>query len=524
MSTTPTNNNTNQHLTSSSISSALNPNHFEGYDDEGEVHVLLLRLSQIAKQRLEQGEQKLMQAKKRDQEYIDFCKRYTATQQKLSIIFAEIHKQLGVIKRLVLSLGAKNRTLLGEIEKIRQYQEQCIDELKVVLDLLEQKPLHPKLIAAASNASVTSNMSTSSSVTQEKKTLFDFVNIESVTDLQQRAENELLEMRNIESLGTTIMQEVDEQFRDISQSSSKLFESNEEALSLQQDSALPPPLSPRSKRSHESVTQQQTMVMDVALNNIEIKAMGNIVLEIAGHYDRLKHVLSNPVFSSTIDTEEMEEKTNGLDALIVQLDTLLNRVNTNCTYIQSRYKRFSDFYRSAVSCYQELEKMAPNIPSKVVQIDELQTVFHQRRINSDVIFEEIRDLTLWYTLFQTSYDKLLYEIDRRRRVHVNHQRLVDSYKQELNKMYEQEELERQQFFEDYGKYLPVSLCPSIMERPTKYMISPENYQTNLPDIVMLPQLNEEAHARIPLQLTDSMSDSKPQHGESGSHHDSNNST
>jgi hypothetical protein len=176
-----------------------------------------------------------------------------------------------------------------------------------------------------------------------------------------------------------------------------------------------------------------------------------------------------------------------------------------------------------VGCYQELEKMAPNIPSKVVQIDELQTVFHQRRINSDVIFEEIRDLTLWYTLFQSSYDKLLYEIDRRRRVHELHQQVVDSFKLELSKMYEEEELRRQQFFEDYGKYLPVSLCPSIMERPTKYMISPENYQTNLPDIV-IPSEERDQEDQLPMQIVNSFTssgsaDDRRQHGDSGSHHD-----
>jgi hypothetical protein len=277
-----------------SLSNSINLNHFDAYDEEGEIHVLLLKLSQTAKQRLEQGEQKLLQAKKRDQEYIDFCKRYTATQQKLSVIFAEIQKQLGVIKRLVLSLGAKNRTLLGEIEKVRQYQERCIDDLKNVLDMLQQKPLQAQLVGTASIQSMSSDMSVSG-IAQDKRTLFDFVNIESVSDLQQRAENELQEMRNIEALGLTILQQVDEQFREISQSSTKLFESNEDAMSLQQDFALPP-LSPRHRHTHSQEglihqTAPQQVVLDVTLNNAEIKAMGNIVLEIAGHFDRLKHVL-----------------------------------------------------------------------------------------------------------------------------------------------------------------------------------------------------------------------------------------
>jgi predicted kinase len=288
MSTPPSSN--SNHSLSNSITAALNLNHFDAHDEEGEIQVLLLKLSQIAKQRLEQGEQKLLQAKKRDQEYIDFCKRYTATQQKLSVIFAEIQKQLGVIKRLVLSLGAKTRTLLGEIEKVRQYQEQCIDDLKNVLDMLQQKPLHAQLVGTASTHSMSSDMSVSG-IAQDKRTLFDFVNIESVSDLQLRAENELQEMRNIEALGLTILQQVDEQFRDITQSSAKLFETNEDAMSFQHD--FLPPLSPRQR--HQEVIQT-VQSLDISLNNAEIKAMGNIVLEIAGHFDRLKHVLRYVIY------------------------------------------------------------------------------------------------------------------------------------------------------------------------------------------------------------------------------------
>jgi hypothetical protein len=193
MTNQPTNNDNLNNSISNSLSAAINPNHFSAHEDEGEIHQLLLKLSHDAKHKLEQGEQKLLQAKKRDQEYIDFCKRYTQTQQKLSVIFAEIQKQLGVIKRLVFSLGAKNRSLVAEIEKARQYQEQCIAELKRVLDTLRQKPLNAQLFN--SGTMQTSSDSLTTSVIQEKKNLFDFVNIESVTDLQQRAENELQEMR-----------------------------------------------------------------------------------------------------------------------------------------------------------------------------------------------------------------------------------------------------------------------------------------------------------------------------------------
>ncbi|KAL0485443.1 autophagy-related protein ATG17 [Acrasis kona] len=463
-----------------SITSSLIFSHFDTYtnpDDETEVQTLLSKLSNRSKQRLDQAEQKLMQAKKRDQEYIEYCKKYTVTQTKLSVIFSEIQRQMGVLKRLVISIGGKSKAMLGEIEKFRMYQETCIYELTIVLERLQKKPLHSQLV----------NSQTTASSSLDKKTLFDFVNIESVTDLKLRAEEELNETKGIEQLANTILVEVDDQFREISQSSRKLFESNPEIMSAYQEGFnLSTSSSHRRTPSQDlalhDASTQQNISTEVDLNKNEIKAMSNIVLEVAGHHDRLKHVLSNPVFSSTIDVEEMEEKTNQLSNKIHELEQLSTRIDVNCSQVQSRYTRFSDFYRSAMGCHQDLLKISPGIPPKVVQIDEVKTIFHQRRMNCDVIFEEIRDLTLWYGLFMTSYDKLLTEIERRRKEQDKSQKMVEQFKKQLNQEYETEELARQQFFEDYGKYLPVSLCPSIMEKATKYQIVSENFTSSLPDV------------------------------------------
>lgn len=145
-------------------------------------------------------------------------------------------------------------------------------------------------------------------------------------------------------------------------------------------------------------------------------------------------------------------------------------------------RRFSASYRMAVKVYEDLDRMAPSIPDKVVQIDELQTRFHNWRVNSAVIFEEIKDLALWYTFFQSSYENLLLEIQRRHEEHARQQSIVDQFRKALADMYEEEERKRQQFFEDFGRFLPVSLCPSIVERVTRFDITPARITTKLPRV------------------------------------------
>lgn len=41
---------------------------------------------------------------------------------------------------------------------------------------------------------------------------------------------------------------------------------------------------------------------------------------------------------------------------------------------------------------------------------------------------------------------------------------------------------REHFFDFYGKYLPQSMCPAIVEPTVRYQIFPESYTTALPII------------------------------------------
>lgn len=113
------------------------------------------------------------------------------------------------------------------------------------------------------------------------------------------------------------------------------------------------------------------------------------------------------------------------------------------------------------------------------------------------MFEEIGDLTTWYKLFQKSYNHMLLEIYRRQKEHERQQAIVDEFVKKMNQMYISniillicikltctvaESNERQKFYNEYGRYLPATLCPSIMESATKYTVSPETYKTALSSI------------------------------------------
>lgn len=447
------------------------------------------------RQAVQSSEQLLRQATLRDQQCIEQNRRYTVTRQKLQIIFAEIQKQLGVIKRLMLSLRHKNGTLLENIAKTRAAEEQNLSNLQRILEQLQGVHVHPNLVGSGTMHEEGGKPTCNTLLLlagDGKKTLYDFVNLESVVSLQVQAETEIKEKRTIETQAQVVLQQVDEQFRDITQNSEKLLGNMNEVNHNETPSAIGVGSGGKS------------------VNDMEIKSMGTIVMEITGLHDRIQYVINEPKFSSVADAKEIEKKVAQLPSLSLQLENMLAKVNMNSTFIEERYKKFSEFHNSAIKCYQELEKMAPTIPSKVVLIDELQTSFHQKKVTSTALFEEIRDLSIWYAVFQTAYENLLLEIDRRHKVYKDQGIVIQEIKNKLDTMFTIEDKKRQQFFEEFGRYLPSSLCPSILEPTPKFSIHPPVYHSNLPKLALsqeeIQSLNKSANEL--LQTAHSTSENK----------------
>lgn len=431
-------------------------------DDTPSVQDKLIQNIRVAKQALDESEQILAQINKLDKKCVEeHLKKYFPLQKRFNVAYEEIQKQLGVIKRLVLSLRSKNSNLLDAIENTRKNQESTINSLRDILNLLKEKKLNHHLVLLSTqiqpeNLDFSGISQKRRSIPTEKKTLYDFVNIDSVNSIQQQAENELNEMKNIESLGKTILKSVDEQYDDIMKGSEKLM---------------------NDMRDVNTNNPVQDLTEPKELNIKEIREAGTIVLEVAGHYDRIQHILNNPNLMSSVDIKDIEEKTKTLPALVERIKELYKNVYAKCKRVEDNYKKFQEYYNSALRVYSELEKMSPLIPDKLLQIDELQSVFHQRVASCQLMFEEIADLSKWYMLFYMSYDRMLLEVYRRQKEYERQQKIIEEMNKTLNSMYIEECQKRQRFYEEFGRYLPATLYPPIMEPAIKYTLTPSHQKS-----------------------------------------------
>lgn len=67
---------------------------------------------------------------------------------------------------------------------------------------------------------------------------------------------------------------------------------------------------------------------------------------------------------------------------------------------------------------------------------------------------------------------------------------------------------RKQFFDDFGRYLPGSLCPAIMEEATKFVVQPPELKSKLPKLMLTESEEQHLQQKIATQALDDGSRSK----------------
>jgi hypothetical protein len=362
----------------------------------------------------------------------------TSKKQKLLRVFNEIQKQTIVIQNLVFSLKSKIKKIITAIGDFKLNADKSVVSLKSILERLSEKKLHAFLSFKPINMEETI----------EKNTLFDFVNIQSVNDLQTQSIEEINEISAIEVSVKDILIQIEEEFVKISKSSSKI-----------------------------QITELDELDSDpLKLNKIELQKCVNNLLVIAGYYDKIQYLISHP---KELENTKFEFK--DISSVKYQIEMDCTVIAKRCAMMENRGKMLSDFFTTAHECYNAIETISSILPNKILQVDQLDVMFRQRCITNQSLFDEIGDLTHWYHLFYKSYDHLIVEIDRRNKTMKQAQNMIKNLNEQLNGLYSEELEKRSAFNEEFGGYLPQTLCPSIHEQPTKFQVFPESIKTQLPN-------------------------------------------
>ncbi|KAL9087554.1 MAG: hypothetical protein Q9159_003570 [Coniocarpon cinnabarinum] len=109
--------------------------------------------------------------------------------------------------------------------------------------------------------------------------------------------------------------------------------------------------------------------------------------------------------------------------------------------------------------------------------------------------EEFAQLAVFFKGFQTAYQYLLLEIDRRRRTRIAMDQVISETQRTITELYEEEDEKRKQFRVKYGDFLPADMWPPLIDPPTKWTI--ERHDDGTVDI---PAVREESLGLAKQQL------------------------
>jgi len=218
----------------------------------------------------------------------------------------------------------------------------------------------------------------------------------------------------------------------------------------------------------------------LALQRNEANSISALLVDISSHHDRLVNLSKSKETGMHIDLAGLEGRTEGLTAQVSRMHDSLKRMASTTSEIEARLNRIGNSYNAAAQLLRYLEAFGEEARNKLSGLQQVETSFEEHKAGAKFLQEELSNLVTWYRLFHTAHHELIYEIDRRHKEMRRQQEVVDAYSRELRLMHQTECQKRENFFEFYGRYLPPSLCPHIMEPATRYQIYPDHYSTNLP--------------------------------------------
>mmetsp|Transcript_52360 Transcript_52360/g.131540 ORF Transcript_52360/g.131540 Transcript_52360/m.131540 type:complete len:491 (-) Transcript_52360:66-1538(-) len=413
--------------------------------------------------------------------------RLEAAHARLELVCAQLRKQLSVLEQLVRKLEARDHRLLEALRQLRARNHETMGALEAIFARLRAQAIDQALWRATGGT---------------ERTLYDFVDTDSVDELRKQGIAEVASLHTLQAEALQLVAQINARYEQMRQQSTVILvpldyrlvyateKTSRQVNELKSiESLLHTSLYTHHDRVHHYV--QRTLATDTAGSDDQTAAA--TAAPRAGVSSDGRASLSVTSFPTS---ERALQSLRHADAQLSQsLGTAydaLQRIVTLTHDVDQRMLKYSSAQKNAVAFFQDLEACGSDIKQKLNRLDELEVLFDQRRADARFVFDELLNLVTWYDLFCTAHQEMIFEILRRHKELARQQQLVDSFAAELEAMHRDEAQKRSHFYEFYGRYLPASLCPAIMEPAPHYQIVPRTLITNLP---RLQQTHDERPSR-----------------------------
>ena len=181
--------------------------------------------------------------------------------------------------------------------------------------------------------------------------------------------------------------------------------------------------------------------------------------------------------------EVLEKDAGEVDEVVNEMKTIVTEIEANAERVEALGGRLNFELSRTIEAFKLLQDLGNRLPGYITQS---QIFAYQWDEERGKIHDYIKDLDGWrgfYSNFIHAYDNLLIEVGRRKDVEKRIARIRQDALTKIDRLVQEETMERQAFRQEQGDFLPVDIWPGLVKAPAKYELNKvEGAADSIPDI------------------------------------------
>ncbi|KAK6610393.1 kinase activator [Botrytis cinerea] len=164
----------------------------------------------------------------------------------------------------------------------------------------------------------------------------------------------------------------------------------------------------------------------------------------------------------------LEKDAAEVEDVVMELHDRQNEMEAKHDAILDHVSHLAEQFRHTASVYKTLEGVYQRLPRYILAGHDFRARWEDTKVHINEQMNELEGMRLFYENYLSSYDGLILEVHRRTVAEEKARSIAKKAMEQINKIYDIDVKERNDFKFDVGDYLPVDLYPGISEAPPKW--------------------------------------------------------
>jgi autophagy-related protein 17 len=181
--------------------------------------------------------------------------------------------------------------------------------------------------------------------------------------------------------------------------------------------------------------------------------------------------------------EVLQKDAGQVEEVVMEIRDHITEMEAQHELVTAHVKRLAEEHDNTLMAFRRLENIGSRLAGYITQSQLFVMRWDDEKARIEERMEELEGLKFFYEGFLAAYDNLLIEIGRRKVMELKMEKVAQDAMARMQKLYEEDEEERDIFRKEQGDFLPSDIWPGLTAEPLRYTIVPVNRDHGkMPDI------------------------------------------